>query len=65
MLIPVAVTPATPAVLDEDLVLLLDAVGSEEAAQKAAVGSVTLALYCIHISPRPSSTPSEARNRYS
>lgn len=45
MLIPVVTAPAAPAVLDELIVVLLDAVGPEDAAQEAAVGSVTLALY--------------------
>ena len=51
-LIPVVTAPAAPAVLDDDVMLLLEDVGPEEAAQEAAVGSVTFALYCIYLSAR-------------
>ena len=52
-LVPVVMAPAAPVVLDGDITLLLEEVGPEEAGQEAAVGSVTLALYCIYVSTRP------------
>lgn len=56
MLIPVVTAPAAPAVLEEDIMVLLDEVGPEDAAQEAVVGSVTLTLYLLPISTRPHSS---------
>ena len=63
-LTPVVIAPAAPAVLDEDIMLLVDEVGPDEAAQEAAVGSVTLALYRIHIRTRPYGELVEPREEY-
>ncbi len=44
--------------------VLLDAVGPEDAAQEAAVGSVTLALYLLPISTRPHGRPWKPRKEH-
>lgn len=64
MLIPVVTAPAAPTVLDEVIMMLLDAVGPEDAAQEAAVGSVTLALYLLPISTRPHGRPWKPRKEH-